>query len=112
MEYLILFAILLPISTAILIVSMLLTSKFMGGVEFGTVGAVVAKGALLILLVDGITLIPYGLWLSLPLWWVGLMVLFGLDFWEARTLVFINWALNAVAKLLILTCLAPYLTLV
>src|SRR5438045_597827 len=101
MEYLLALAILLPISTVILIVSMLLTSKFMGGVDFGTVGAVVAKGALLILLVNGITLIPYGVWLALPLWWVGLMVLFGLDFREAFTLVVINWTLNVVARLLI-----------
>src|SRR5438552_18654171 len=106
MEYLLVLAILLPISTVILIASMLLTSKFMGGVEFGTVGAVVAKGALLILLVDGITLIPYGIWLALPVWWVGLMVLFGIDFWEARTLVFINWILNLLARLLILSLLA------
>src|SRR5438552_19030398 len=101
MEYLLVLAILLPISTVILIASMLLTSKFMGGVEYGTVGAVVAKGALLILLVDGITLIPYGVWLALPVWWVGVLGLFGFDCWEACTLVFINWRLNLLAHVLV-----------
>jgi hypothetical protein len=101
MEYVVAFAIGLPISIIILIGSMLLTSKFMGGVEFGTLGEVVVRGGILLIVINLVCLIPYGIWLALPVWWFGLMILFRIDFWEARTLVVINWLLNLVVNLLL-----------
>src|SRR5262245_16933522 len=92
-----LFTLSLAASVVILVVSMLLTSSFMGGVEFGETHTAVAKGAALLLVVNAVALIPtVGIWLTLPIWWGGLMLLFNIDFWEARTLVVINWALNLV----------------
>jgi hypothetical protein len=88
-------------SIVILVVSMMLTSSALGGVEFGQVHVVIFKGAVLLLAVNGIGLLPYGVWLSLPVWWLGLMVLFHIDFWEARTLVVINWVLNGITFLLL-----------
>jgi hypothetical protein len=107
MNLALLFVILLPISAIILAVSMSLTSKAMGGVEFGPVHVVLLKGAVLILLVDLIALIPnVGIWLTLPVWWFGLMILFRIDFWEARTLVVINWVLNLIVRLLLANLLS------
>jgi hypothetical protein len=97
-----LFLISVVISIPILILSMILTSNSMGGVEFGSVGSVVAKGALLIIVADLVLLLPWGIigWaLSLVVWWAGLMLLFRLDFWECRTLVAINWILNLLVRL-------------
>jgi len=107
MELALLFIILFPISALILAVSMSLTSKAMGGVEFGPVHIVLLKGAGLILLVNLIALIPnVGIWLTLPVWWFGLMILFGIDFWEARTLVVINWILNVIMKFVLINLLS------
>ena len=44
-------------------------------------------------------LIPLVGWaLAIPTWWFGLMFLFGLDSWECRFLIFINWLLNSIAR--------------
>ena len=46
------------------------------------------------------------IWLTLPVWWFGLMILFRIDFWEARTLVVINWVLNLLVRFLLIRTLA------
>jgi hypothetical protein len=105
------FLILFAISIVILVGSMALASSVMGGIDFGQVHVVVLKGIGLLLAVNGLTLLPYGIWLTLPVWWFGLMLLFGIDFWEARTLVVINWVLNLIAYFLIVTAFANFATL-
>jgi hypothetical protein len=97
MEYVIPFAILLAISVVILIISMFITSAIGGGVDFGQVHIVLAKAIPLLIVVSLLQLVPFGIVLSFPIWWIGLMVLFRLDFWEVRMLVAINWGLNALA---------------
>ena len=90
------------IGIVILVVSMVLTSQAMGGVEFGTIGMVIGKAAALLLVVEAAELllpIPWNWVLSIVLWWGGLMLLYGLDFWEARTLVFINFILTTLVNL-------------
>jgi hypothetical protein len=91
----------------ILIISMVLTSAFMGGVEFGALHMVLLKAVPLIMVVTFVALLPgaLGFFLPLPVWWFGLMIVFRLDFWEARTLVITNWILNVLAHLLLLTLL-------
>jgi hypothetical protein len=88
-------AIMLPFSAAILIVSMILSSHFAGGIDFGEVHTTIPKALALLLIVDLIGMIPYvGWFLALLVWWSGLMYLFNLDFWECWFLVAINWILN------------------
>jgi len=85
----------LIIGSGILIVSMMLTSNVLGGVEFGALSAVILKAMGLLVIVDLVALIPTaGIFLTIPIWWLGLMYLFQIDFWECRTLVAINWLLN------------------
>jgi len=93
------------VGIVILIISMVLTSSLMGGVEFGALHVVLLKALPLIALVNLVALLPgaLGFFLPLPVWWFGLMIVFRLDFWEARMLVVTNWVLNILVHLLLLT---------
>jgi hypothetical protein len=53
-------------------------------------------------------MLPLGVLLVIPIWLFGLMYLFHLDVWEARSLIFVNWALNAVAKVVLVAALLAY----
>ena len=92
-------------SVIILIISMVLTSSLMGGVDFGAVHIVVLKAIPLLIAVNVLAAIPYGIYLAIPVWWIGLMILFRLDFWEVRTLVVVNWALNFIVRLILISLL-------
>lgn len=95
------FLLALAIGIAILIVSMMITSNLMRGVEFGAVHIVIGKAAALLILVIAVSFIPpplLGTILTLPVWWFGLMIAYRIDFWEARTLVVVNWLLNMIVR--------------
>jgi hypothetical protein len=96
------FLIMLPISAVILIVSMVASSAIAGGIEFGEVHVVVPKAIALLVVVNLVSVLPFGFFLALPIWIVGLMALFKLDFWEARILFAVNWVLNTVVRLFLL----------
>ncbi|MGH7224415.1 MAG: hypothetical protein ACRELF_14390, partial [Gemmataceae bacterium] len=66
---------------------------------------VLAKAIPLLIVVALLELVPYGLFIAIPIWWFGLMLLFRLDFWEVRILVFVNWGLNALAHSALLATL-------
>jgi hypothetical protein len=98
-------AIMLPISTIILIISMVISSQLAGGIDFGEVSTAIAKAILLLFAVNVISLVDYGIFFSIPIWLFGLMYLFNLDFWETRFLLFINWVLNYAARFAIVAML-------
>lgn len=102
-------AIMVPVSMVILIVSMLLSSSLAGGINFGEVHLGLLKAAILIIVVDLVTLLPLGGYLAFPVWLFGLMYLYDLDLWEARFLVAVNWALNFVFKWLMLALIIAML---
>jgi hypothetical protein len=96
-------AIAIPVSTVILIISMILSSYIGGGIEFGEVHIVIPKAMGLLLVVNLVYLIPLlGWFLAIPVFAFGLMFLFHLDFWECRFLIFINWLLNTVFRWVII----------
>jgi hypothetical protein len=95
-------AIMVPISTIILVISMVLSSAIAGGIDFGEAHTAILKAVALLLAVNLVSLVPFGGLLSLPIWLGGLMYLYNLDFWECRFLLFINWVLNLLAKYLLL----------
>jgi hypothetical protein len=97
--------IMLPVSTVILIASMILSSHLAGGIEFGEVHVVIPKALALLLVVNLVGLLPMGGYLALPFWLFGLMYLFSLDLWEARFLITINWGLNLVVRLFFVTAI-------
>lgn len=89
----------IPVSTVILIVSMILSSAIAGGIEFGEVHVVIPKAMGLLIIINLISMIPIAGWImTFPVWLLGLMFLFRLDIWEARFLIFINWFLNTIAR--------------
>jgi hypothetical protein len=103
--YSVIIAVMVPISTVILIASMYISSALGGGIDFGEARTTIPKAAGLLLVVNSISLLPFGRFLAAPIWWGGLMALFRLDWWETRMLVFVNWALNFVAQMAVFAVL-------
>lgn len=92
-------AIMVPISTVILIISMFVASALGGGIDFGPAGPAIIKTICLLVAVNLVGMVPFGSILVFPIWLLGLMYLFDLDLWECRFLIFINWFLNWIAKI-------------
>jgi hypothetical protein len=101
MDYVVAFVILLPLNIVILVSAMIFSSYLAGGIEFGSLSGVLVKGTVLLAVISSIELIPYGQWPALIFWWLGLMYLFRLDFWEARLLVLVNWGLSTLCVIFI-----------
>jgi hypothetical protein len=108
--YGVIFAVMIPVSTGILILSMIISSSIAGGIEFGEVHVVIPKAIGLLLLVNIVQIIIPSLFgvpgyytrlIALPVWLFGLMLLFHLDLWEARFLIFVNWFFNYVSTWLV-----------
>ncbi len=95
-------AVMLPLSTIILILSMFISSWLGGGIEFGEAHIVIPKAIGLLLIINLIMLLPFGGFLAAPVWLFGLMILFHLDLWESRILVAVNWGLNSLVRLAVL----------
>jgi hypothetical protein len=94
-------AVMLPLGVLTLIFSMIVTSWLVGGIDFGPVHHVAAKGALLIIAVTAVSFLSWGILLAGPIWFFGLMGLFRLSVRETRLLTQINWPLMVVWKLLV-----------
>src|SRR5581483_2450798 len=59
-----------------------------------------------LLVVNLLEFVPLvGTFLAIPVWFLGLMNLFGLDFWETRVLFTVNWGLNALFHIFVLSVL-------
>jgi hypothetical protein len=84
-----------PASLVILVISMFLSSALGGGINFGDAKTAIIGAIFLVVIVNLVAMIPkIGIYLTLLVWLVGFMTIFGLDPWEARFLLFINWVLN------------------
>jgi hypothetical protein len=95
----------MPISLVILIISMYASSALGGGIDFGEWKMVVIGGLFLIFIVNLVQLLPGGYWISFVVWLIGFMAIFGLDPWEARFLLLINWVLNFLIGMFVLHAL-------
>ncbi len=91
------------LSTLTLVFSMIVASRLAGGIDFGSAPRVAARAGGLVLAVTLINLVDCGIFLAGPVWYFGLMGLFHLDFRETRILTQVNWGMNLVWKLLLLT---------
>ena len=99
-------AIILPVSIVILVISMFIASALLGGIDFGQAHVAIPKAGALLFVVNLLSMIPIvGAFLALPVWFLGLMGLFGSDFVEARILVAINWCLNTLFKYFVLAAI-------
>jgi hypothetical protein len=98
-------AIMVPISTVIFIASMVISSKIAGGIDFGQLHLAIMKAVILVLVTNLLSMIPGGMYFNALVWLVGLMYLFGLDLWETRFLLGINWLLNFWIKFFLIAAL-------
>lgn len=93
-------AILIPINIVILIAGMFISSALGGGINFGDAKTAIIGSFFLVVVVVLVSLIPIvGRYLTLIVWLVGFMTIFGLDPWEARFLFFICWILSYAANM-------------
>ena len=86
----------------ILILSMLITSRLAGGVEFGTLGAVIWKSAVLLIVTQLILmLVPhyaFGILFVAALWWLGYGFLFNMDGRDAKIAAFVTVGMLLIAS--------------
>lgn len=93
-------AILIPINIVILVAGMFISSALGGGINFGDAKTAILGSFFLVVVVVLVSLIPViGRYLTLIVWLVGFMTIFGLDPWEARFLFFICWILSYAANM-------------
>jgi hypothetical protein len=104
--YAIVLLVTLPISTVIFFIAMILSNAIAEAVDIGEIHVAIIKAFGLLLVVNAISLFPYGNWAALLVWLVGLMVVFHLDFWEARILIVFNWGLNYAVHWFLIAALA------
>ena len=89
------FIILVPINVVILIAGMFISSALGGGINFGDAKTAIIGSFFLVVVVVLVSLIPvFGRYLTLIVWLIGFMTIFGLDAWEARFLLLICWLLS------------------
>jgi hypothetical protein len=99
------FAILYVIVAVIFVIATIAYSSLIEPLDFGSLLPFVGKAAVLVGIVSGVLLIPYGGWFALIVWWVGVMIVFRVDFWSARILVAIIWVLTFLVRLAVFVTL-------
>jgi hypothetical protein len=98
----------LPISTVIFIGSLYVGSLF-GAMEIGEIAITLVKGFFLVLIVNIVGLFPFGFFLAVIVWIGGIFLMFhvdGSDIWIVRILIGINFTLNLIAQLVVVSVLA------
>jgi hypothetical protein len=92
---------LFALQTLTLLFSMIVASRLVGGIDFGAASTVTVKSAGLLAVIAILNFIPLGILLAGPVWFLGLMFLFSLDYKQTRKLSKVNWGMNALCKLLL-----------
>lgn len=90
------------LGTLTLVFSMIAASRLAGSIDFGPAHIVIPKGAALLAVATAVNFIDCGIFLAGPIWFFGLMLLFGLDYKQTRILTEVNWGMNFLWKLLLL----------
>ena len=102
----------LPISTVIFFAAMFLSSVILGAMEIGELHVAFVKAFILMFIVNVVSLLPIGFWLTGMLMFVvllaGLMTMFRLDAWEARMVIFFNWVLNFGLKWILMAAILSW----
>jgi len=99
----------LPVGTVLFFVAMILANLVAEAVDIGEIHVAIFKAFFLILAVNVVgLLLPYGRWVTLPVWLAGLLRLFRLDMWEAWILLVFNWGLNFLLNLFLSAMIASW----
>jgi hypothetical protein len=105
MNYVVAFVVVFVVTAAVWIAAATIYNLLMGGFNFGELSAFVWKSALLVALASAVLFVPFGGWLALAIWWIGVVALFGMDFWEAKIIVVIIWACCFVIRIVLMASL-------
>ncbi|MCS6977883.1 MAG: hypothetical protein NZM31_12875 [Gemmatales bacterium] len=92
---------LFPLSILTLLFSMVIADRWVGGIDFGPILWILPRAVALCALVTAVNFLSWGVILSAPVWYFGLMGLFHLSFREAAVLTNINWPVMVVWKVLL-----------
>jgi len=104
----------LPISTVIFFGAMILSNFIAEACDIGEIHIAIFKAFGLLLVVNIVSLLrnpslnSLGGWITFPIWLIGVMVLFRLDFWEARILILFNWGLNFLIGIFLMSAIADW----
>jgi hypothetical protein len=84
------------IYSAILWVAVLIIySAFIESLDFGRLSTFALKSVILIAIVAAVvSFVPWGGFLTFPLWGLGLIIIMRVDLWEARMLLALLWVVN------------------
>lgn len=101
----------IPISTFVFAISLFISNAMGAGVELTGFDTLIPKSLVLVLLTSLVGLIPFcGGLVSIGVWFIGSMIFFGLEPWETRILVAINWVLGLATWLFLVGAIASRLT--
>ena len=101
----------LPIGAVIFAVSMFISNYFGVDIELANFGTLIPKALWIVLVANLVALIScFGGLAALAVFYIGAIALFKLDVWEARFLVLINWGLNWVAWVFVVTAIVSVVT--
>src|SRR5437588_6762539 len=97
------FAILFVINTLVLLIAFYVFAGLMGDLDLGTLPALVFKSLGLTLSVSAVQLFPIGgIWLTIPLWLLGFVVLFEMEFSNCWLLAVVVWGLSTAIRYFVL----------
>jgi hypothetical protein len=100
----VLWGVLMPVGLVIFVASMFIGSAIAGGIDWGDALTAIPKAIYLLIPINFIYVVFPGMvafLFALPFWIAGLILLFGLDVWEAKFIIVINWLLGKGAGMLI-----------
>jgi hypothetical protein len=101
----------LPISTVIFALSLFISNALGTGVELTDFGTLIPKSLILVLLASLVGLMPCtGGFVAIRVWFIGSMIFFGLEAWETRILVAVNFIIGLAMWLLLIGAITSILT--
>ena len=104
--------IMMPVSLVIFVASMFIGSAIAGGIDFGDAFVAIPKALFLLAPINFIYVVLPGMisfFVALPFWIAGLILLYGLDVWEAKFIIIINWLLGKGAGILIVLMVGAFI---
>jgi hypothetical protein len=100
MELVLAFVILYLALAVVWVVSLFAYNAIVGGLDIGgPLGMFALKSAGLVAVATIVIVLPFGGFLVIGVWWLGLVFLFGMEFWDAKILVAIIWGITFLLRL-------------
>jgi hypothetical protein len=107
MDHAFAFALIFIVTAVGWVLSLVAYSALIGGFDFGRLSTFVLKSVIQVAAVTAVLLfVPWGGLVSIAVWWLGAIALFGQDLWEAKMLVLICWLMGILVRVAVLAAIA------